>query len=140
MKIALDSNEYINFLNRKSLLLDKLFANENVNIYINGDIVKEVLRNVKETLKGEFYKILFKYKIEVNNEKLPFYLFNKYKKLSLKKGDFIIAAFCEFVEADYLITENRHFLMKIKFDKFDVITIKEFSNKLTEQGKNSGKK
>ena len=59
-------------------------------------------------------------------EKIPLYLFKKYKALGLKKGDIIIAAFCEHINAAYLITENRHFLKQMKFDKFKVLSLKDF--------------
>lgn len=56
----------------------------------------------------------------------PFYLFDKYKKIGLKKGDTPIAAFCEFIKADCLITENRHFLKEAKVKEFKVVAIKDF--------------
>ena len=61
-----------------------------------------------------------------NNQQLPFHLLDKYKKIGLKKGDIAIAAFCEHVKSDYLITENRHFLKKVKFSEFKVLGIEEF--------------
>jgi len=126
MRIVLDSNEYIIFLNKKSIALNELFEKEGIVIYVNGSIVKEVLRNVAETIKSKFYKILFKNKIEVNDKILPFYLFDKYKKIGLKKGDITIASFCEFIKADYLITENRHFLKEAEVKEFKVVAIKDF--------------
>ena len=126
MRIVLDSNEYIIFLNKKSISLNELFEKEGIVIYVNSSIVKEVLRNVAETIKSKFYKILFKNKIEVNDKILPFYLFDKYKKIGLKKGDITIASFCEFIKADYLITENRHFLKEAEVKEFKVVAIKDF--------------
>ena len=126
MRIVLDSNEYIIFLNKKSIALNELFEKEGIVIYINYPIAKEVLRNVAETIKSKFYKILFKNKIEVNDKILPFYLFGKYKKIGLKKGDITIASFCEFIKADYLITENRHFLKEAEVKEFKVVAIKDF--------------
>ena len=61
---------------------------------------------------------------------MPLHLLVKYKKLGLKKGDIAIAAFCENVKADYLITENRHFVKSKKFDKFKVLSFKDFIRKL----------
>jgi len=127
LKIVLDSNEYIIFLNQKTQLLDEIFQNNR--IYVNEMIVKEVLRNIKESFKSQFYKLLFKDNIILHNEKLPISLFEKYKNLGLKKGDIEIAAFCENMEVDYLITENRHFLKSKKFEKFKILSLKEFSEK-----------
>ncbi len=129
MRIVLDSNEYILFLNKKSISLNELFEKEGIVIYVNGSIVREVLRNIAETIKSRFYKMLFKNKIEVNDKKLPFYLFDKYKKIGLKKGDIAIAAFCDFIKADCLITENRHFLKEAEVKEFKVVTIKDFLSK-----------
>lgn len=126
MIIVLDSNEYIDYLGRKLLFLDRIFTSNKIIIYVNETITKEVLRNIDETIKKEFFSILFKDNIIPNNEKLPLILFEKYRKLGLKKGDIAIAAFCENIKADCLITENRHFLRQIKFDKFQVLSLKEF--------------
>ena len=126
MIIILDSNEYIIFLNKESALLNQLLANENITIYCNDTIIKEVLRNVGETVKGWFYKILFKNNVAIKNETPAFSLIEKYRNLGLKKGDIIIAAFCESVNASFLISENRHFLKDTKFEKFKVVKLSEF--------------
>ncbi len=128
MRVVLDSNEYINFLNKTTQFLGKLIAVENIKIYANDTIVKEVLRNIKETIKGDFYKILFQNKIVIKSEKPPFYFFGKYNNLGLKKGDITIAAFCEYVKANYLITENRHFLKGTKINQFKVLSMRDFLN------------
>jgi len=128
--IVLDSNEYINYLEKKNLNLQKVFFNENLSICINDIIIREVLRNLNESQKKDFYDILFENNINFYGQKLPLHLLTKYKKLGLKKGDIAIAAFCESVNANYLITENRHFLKKKIFDKFKVLSLKGFLGKL----------
>ena len=70
MIIVLDSNEYINFLNKK-VQLEKVFGIENILVHINELIVKEVLRNVSESLKKEFYALLLKSNVVLSKEKLP---------------------------------------------------------------------
>ena len=125
MIIVLDSNEYINFLNKKSLYLNKLF-DKNIVIYVNEIIIREVLRNIKETLKREFYNILFRNNIILNTKKLPNHLYYKYKNLGFRKGDIEIAAFCDSVNVDYLISVNRHFLKEIRFDRFKVVSMNDF--------------
>ena len=126
MIIAIDSNEYINFLNQRPLILNGILENEKIAIFINEIIVKEVLRHVKETIKKDFYKLLFAYNINVYNQRLPSHLLQKYKGMGLKKGDIEIAAFCENIKADYLVTENRHFLKAFKINKFRIASLKEF--------------
>jgi len=122
--LVLDSNEYILYLHKKSFLIEKILNDQKATIFIDELIVKEVLRNIKEEVKKEFYSFLFKNEIPIFHAQLPISLIQKYKKLGLKKGDIGIAAFCEYIKAEYLITENRHFL-KIKADTFRVVTLKE---------------
>ena len=131
MIIVLDSNEYINYLEKKSEILGEIFSNEGVTIYINEIIVKEVLRNIDELKKKEFYSLLSRRTFIAYNEKLQFDLIQKYKEFGLKKGDIVISAFCESINADYLITENRHFLKSKKFDRFKVLSLKEFLRKIS---------
>lgn len=52
----------------------------------------------------------------IADELIPKNLIVKYKEKGAKEGDAIIAAFVEWTEADYLVTENRDFLKEIKTD------------------------
>jgi len=128
--VILDANEYINYISNKILLLDRILSDDKILIYINETITKEVINNLSQSLIKDFYDFLLRNNISVYYEKIPFHLLQKYKKLGLKKGDIAIAAFCENINADYLITENRHFLKSKKFDKFKVLSLKEFLGKL----------
>ena len=100
MIIVLDSNEYINYINKETLLLQKIFINEDLSICINDSIIREILRNLRESQRKEFYNILFKYKMDFYGQMPPFFIYEKYRNLGLKKGDIIIAAFCEHINAD----------------------------------------
>ena len=131
MIIVLDSNEYINYLSKETLFLDEITRNDELTIYINETITKEVLNNINEQLKKRFYDFLFTNNIIAYDQKLPFGLIKKYKELGLKKGDITIAAFCEHIKVNYLITENRHFLRSKKFNKFKVLSLKEFWDKIS---------
>ena len=130
MIIVLDSNEYIQYFERSLEILDEILTNEEISIYINEIIVKETLRNIDEHKKKDFYSLVSRRPFTAYNEKLPLVLLEKFKKLGLKKGDIAIAALCETIEANYLITENRHFLKSKKFDKFRVLSLREVLNKL----------
>ena len=130
MIVVLDSNEYIIFLRENSGFLNKIIEIDIITIHINELILKEVLRNIDENAKKSFYTSLLQNNITLHNDKLPYYLFEKYKQLNLKKGDIAIAAFCESIGAAYLISENRHFLREVKFDKFKVLTMKDFMGML----------
>ena len=129
MIIVLDSNEYIDYFNSKNSL-DRLFSNQDLAVYINDVVIREVIRNLKEPQIKEFYNIIFSKNIDFYGDKLSSALLEKFKKLGLKKGDIVIAAFCEAIEADYLITENRHFLKKRKFEMFKVASLRGFLGKL----------
>ena len=126
MIIVLDSNEYILFLNNLLPDLNKILENSNFKVYLHELIIKEVMRNIGEDQKKDFYKLLFKNNFIIHEEELPFYLFENYKKFGLKKGDILIASFCEWITADYLITQNRHFLREVKVNNFKILNLKEF--------------
>ena len=129
MIIVLDSNEYLNYFNKKTPLCE-VFSNQDLTIYTNDIIIREVIRNLKESQIKEFYNIIFNKNINFHGQKLSLQLLTKYKKLGLKKGDIAIAAFCENVMADYLVTENRHFLKAKKFNEFKALSLKELLGKL----------
>lgn len=129
MILVLDSNEYINYLEKKSKILNEIFANEEITICINEVIVKEILRNIDERKSKEFYSLLYRHKIVAYNKKLSLDLLQKYKDFGLKKGDIAIAAFCEAMDADHIITENRHFLKSKKFE-FKVLSLRKFIGEL----------
>lgn len=133
MIIVLDSNEYINYLSKNILLLDKVVSDVNNIIHINETITKEVINNLSEHLIKDFYDFLFRNNINVSYRKMPISLFNKYKNLGLKKGDIAIAAFCEAIEAEYLISENRRFLKGIKNTKFKIVNVEQFLRKITKK-------
>ena len=130
MIIVLDSNEYIQYFERSLEILDEILTNEEISIYINEIIVKETLRNIDEHKKKDFYSLVSRRPFTAYNEKLPLVLLEKFKKLGLKKGDIAIAAFCEHLSADFLVTENRHFLKSRKFEKFEVLSLKGFLKRL----------
>ncbi len=126
MRIVLDSNEYIILLNGASSIVKDIITNTKNLIYVNELIVKEVLRNINETQKKEFYALLLRSNIILHTGPMPLELYKKYKNLGLKKGDIVIASFCELKGINYLISENRHFLKNIKFEDFKVINLKRF--------------
>ncbi len=130
MIIVLDSNEFIDFLNDKTEDITKVLGNNTLLIYINDMIIREVLRNIPEIKKREFYNLIFTYNLNYYGYKLPAGLMEKYKKLGYKKGDVTVAALCETTKAEYLVSENRHFLKELKSDKFKVINLKDFINLL----------
>ncbi|MBU0757480.1 MAG: PIN domain-containing protein, partial [Nanoarchaeota archaeon] len=129
MNIVLDSNEYIFFLHKNNNALNKIISDHDIIIHINETIVMEVLRNLDEKLKKDFYTLLLKNNFVLFHNKLPISLYYKYRDKGLKKGDILIGAFCEHINAKFLITENRHFLKKKLFEKVRIVEIDEFVEK-----------
>lgn len=126
MIIVLDSNEYITYLSQKILLIDGIVSDDTHIININETITKEVIKNLSGPLIKDFYDFLFKNNISVSYKKMPLSLLDKYKNLGLKKGDIAVAAFCDSISAEYLISENRHFLKGIKNTKFKIVNAQQF--------------
>ena len=133
LKLVLDSNEYIFYFDDKSDDISRLFDLHNLKISINNLIIEEAIRNIRKDSIKDFFNLLKNPKFEVIIEKISEHLIEKYRKLGLKKGDVVIAAFCDSINANYLITENRHFLKSKKFDRFKVLSLKKFFGKSKEQ-------
>ena len=126
MKIILDSNVYVFYFADKSTDLIKILKNKKCRIFINDLIFSEVIRNLRKENVKDFKNLIKSPVFSVVVEITPAHIIEKYKKLELKKGDIVIAAFCEHIQADYLITENRHFLKKMEIEGCKILTAKEF--------------
>ena len=131
MLLVLDTNEYIFAfgLAKKqscreviSLLEDKFPSH---NIRISRLIVEEVRNNLSPEEFKEF--ILFINSLTKIDEDIlvPFELAAKYEFQGFQPEDAFIAAYVEFVGADALVTENRHFLSREKELLFRVVTASE---------------
>ena len=131
LKLVLDSNEYVFYFDNKSSDMLKLLDSQEIKFFLTDLIIQEVLRNIRKESIKDFFNILKNPRFEVVTEGIPNDLIDKYKKFGLKKGDIVIAAFCETINTDYLVTENRHFLKSKKFDNFEVLSLKEFLKKLS---------
>ena len=67
----------------------------------------------------------------MKDEPVPRELVAKYEELGLPdKADAVIGAFVEWVGARYLISENRHFLQRLKAAPFEVLSPAEFLARL----------
>lgn len=129
--VVLDSNELIFGLTGNKqypkILIDNLKdLSQNYDFRINGQILKEVLDNVPNQYKEKFFKLVNYGLINYDNKLIDKRLINKYKNLKLKKGDNAIAAFTELINADFLISENRHFLQELKTKKFKILNAEQF--------------
>jgi len=63
---------------------------------------------------------------------IPHTLIEKYVSKGLKPADALIAAFTEWVNADLLISENRHLVRELNPEGFKVLQAKDFIRVLEE--------
>jgi hypothetical protein len=145
MRIILDTNEYIfgldtekgeeapgRLLNAIRVLIEEV---EDFRILVPEIIRKEVQRNIPKDLEGDFYRLIYvSEKIEHHSMlNIPVKLFEKYmNEKGLKDGDALIAAFAEFAQVDYLISENRHVYRDLEVRKFAPVNAQEFLKILEE--------
>ena len=118
MLLILDSNVYIFALGAvRDPLCENLFNliaknPERIFIRIPRLILTEVRNNLTiETFK-EFMLFLHKRTIIDEDSEIPFELGSKYEAMNLKPADALIAAYAEYVGAEILVSENRHFLSR----------------------------
>jgi predicted nucleic acid-binding protein len=132
LQLVLDANEYIFGLGlfRKAScesLLKFLIDNfSSHSICICRTIVEEVRANLTLKEFHNFVKLINIFTAIDEDFLIPFELGAKYETKGLKDADALIAAFTEWVGADALITENRHFLTHRGDLPFKVLTAEEY--------------
>jgi predicted nucleic acid-binding protein len=118
LRFVIDSNEYIFAFGplkdpaSYKFLMKLLEAGRLNTVRIPRTIFEEVRRNVSHEAFREF--IIFINLLTTVDEDfmVPFELGLKYESMGLKPADAFIAAYTEWVGADALVTENRHFLSR----------------------------
>lgn len=115
MQLVIDSNEYIiAFVDKNSysrLLINKLFEqSERYLVRIPRLVVNEVRNNLSlETFK-EFVLFISEFTTVDEDFVVPYEVGDKYESMGFKHADAFIAAYTEWTGAEFLVTENRHFL------------------------------
>ena len=130
MQLVLDANEYIFGLglvkNKKGSCESLLqFLADNISIHsisICRTIVEEVRANLTPREFQTFIKLLNLFTNIDEDFLIPFELGVKYEYEGFKEADALIAAYTEWVGADVLVTENRHFLKHNLGLPFKVLT------------------
>ena len=118
MRLVIDSNEYIFAFGPAKAdasfkLLEKLIEASELHIVrIPRTIFEEVKRNLTPRYLREFIAFINTFTIIDEDFFVPFELGVKYERMGLKEADAFIAAYAEWVGADVLVSENRHFLTK----------------------------
>lgn len=118
MLLVLDSNEYIFALGAVQdplcvELLEKILEHsDHISLRIPRLIVEEVRNNLTPEAFKEFIISINKLTRIDEDIEVPFELGVKYETKGFKPSDAFIAAYTEWVGADALVTENRHFLSR----------------------------
>jgi len=129
--LVLDSNEYIfsfGFLKAPSSreLLDIIVDNFPAHSLRLPRLVSD---EVRRNLSSEEYKDFIDFVNDLThideNFVVPFETGFKYEILGLKPADSFIAAYADWVGADALVSENRHFLRRNDNLPFAVVTAEE---------------
>ncbi|MBI5025148.1 MAG: hypothetical protein HZC12_00150 [Nitrospirae bacterium] len=134
MRFVLDANEYIfglGFFKKESCesLLKSLIDNLSLHsIFICRTIVEEVRANLTPKEFHNFIKFITILTAIDDDFLIPFELGAKYETKGFKEADALIAAYTEWVGADALVTENRHFLSHHGGLPFKVLTAKNCLN------------
>ena len=128
MELVLDANEYIFAFGLAKKEVCAVFFRrilENISthrIHICRTIVDEVRQNLSLEEFREFTLSINPLSIIDEDFFVPFALGEKYVEKGFKPQDAFIAAYTEWVGADCLVTENRHFLSRHSDLAFKVLT------------------
>jgi len=119
MRIVLDSNEFIfAFMEKKTVCMKIL---ENIDLFevfmpllILDEIVERLRILVNKNFASKIRHTVLSSSIHILDiSTLPKNLIEKYERKGLRTSDAAIAAFTEYIQADYLLSENRHFPRKL---------------------------
>jgi len=138
LRVVLDSNEFV-FGFRGVSEPNKILrlAGVKFECIIPQLILEEVIRNLKHREGKDFASFvrdtILRMDMDVLDESgIPHTLIEKYVSKGLKPADALIAAFTEWVNADLLISENRHLVRELKPEGFKVLQAKDFIRVLEE--------
>lgn len=118
MLLVLDTNIYLYAFATSEKPACKAIVNlladfsDEFRLSIPRTIAEEVRRNLPHDVCREFFGFLADITSIDEDFFVPFELGVKYERMGLKEADAFIAAYAEWVGADVLVSENRHFLTK----------------------------
>ena len=97
-------------------------------------IIDEIRRNLPGDIFREIFALIRSFTEIDEDFVVPFELGTKYEMAGLKPADAFIAAYTEWVGADYLISENRHFLTRHKDLPFRIVTAEQCLHLIKRSG------
>ena len=128
LKLVIDTNQFIFRFGSLANSASKAFINKlpdlipRISIHIPRTIVNEV-RNNLSAMKFKEFMIFIQAVGQIDDDHVvPVELAVKYASMGLKSADALIAAYTEWVKADMLVSENRHFLTRKSGLPFKVLT------------------
>ena len=142
MRICIDSCVFIRGLQQTDPSASRLLnvIGPGLILIVPRLVVQEVTRNLATPLQVRYFYRLFHESdfAFVVDEPVPADLLAKYVALGLRqKADAFIGAFVEWMQAEYLISDNRHFLRELSPQRFQVVQAETFlaqwENQLTGQ-------
>jgi len=140
MLICIDSCVFIRALDAPASdaasLIESL--NPNLPVVIPRLVVHEVIRNLRtEAMVRTFYRIFYgETGGQIIDLKIPDDLVAAYIDRGLHaKGDAYIGAFAEWMRVDYLISDNRHFLQRLRTGAYRILAPGEFLTTLRGEDK-----
>ena len=126
MRFVIDSNEYIFAFGpakeEKTIALFKALLNKGHTLRIPRTVFEEVKRNLYTEAFQQFNTFINTITAVDEDIVVPFEIVFKYESMDFKPADAFIAAYAEYVGADALVSENRHFLLHHSDLPFKVLT------------------
>jgi predicted nucleic acid-binding protein len=132
LNIVLDTNVCLFALteteNSPSVILFNriLISSPVIHLHIPRTILNEIRRKISA---ASFKKLLTLVRPVASLDEdgfIPYELGEKYAAMNLKPADALIAAYTEWIKADMLVSENRHFLARKPNLPFKVLTAFQF--------------
>ena len=140
MRFVLDSNEYLFAFGVSKrpasiALFDAIVGQPAAHtIRVPRLIIDEIRRNLPGDIFREVFTLI-RGLTEIDEDfVVPFELGTKYELAGLKPADAFIAAYSEWVAADYLVTENRRFLTRHKDLPFRIGTAEQCLHLIKKTG------
>jgi predicted nucleic acid-binding protein len=131
MRICIDSSVFIPALQGSDSAAVRLLnlIGPSMTLIIPRLVAQEVTRNLNTPEQIRlFYRLFQRYDFAfIVDEPVPRDLVEKYMALGLPgKADAFIGAFAEWLNARYLVSDNRHFLRDLQTDAFTVLDASAF--------------
>lgn len=138
MRICIDSCVFIRDIQTSDTIIRQLIKSvgPNCHLYIPRLVAQEVTRNLYSPKQArQFYQLFHKASFAfIIDDPVPENLVSKYAALGLPaKADAFIGAFADWMNVQYLISDNRHFLRELKAEAFEMVDAEIFLTRLETQ-------